>query len=422
MPGAYQAAPAVAAAARDACERAPSGSGTLRLAASRRQPLPHALVDRAPRVELGGDVGAADQRRRRRRPPRARPRASRRGSWPAQTTIVSTASVRASPPTRTCRPASSMRSYVTPGSIVTPALGRSCGGSSRWSSPSAGADLARLALQQRRPRAATGAARRGGAPGRRGARRRGSMPHSARKRSDGVAGSLAVGEQLGDVEADAARADDRDAPAGRRGARSDDVGVAQHLGWSMPGIAGVARRTPVASDDAVEARRGELVRGRAVAEPDVDAERGEARAGSSAASRRTPPCPGLRARQVELPADLGGRPRTASRGGRARPRCTRRRGRPGRRRRRRSAAARAPAATRQLGLAAGARVDEAGAGLSAEDVVEAGLVAGDAGVDLVGAARGGLAARARGRRGTAAPSRPGRRRRGRGSPRRPRAC
>ncbi|BFO17523.1 hypothetical protein SHKM778_39110 [Streptomyces sp. KM77-8] len=44
----------------------------------------------------------------------------------------------------------------------------------------------------------------------------------------------------------------------------------------------------------------------------------------------------------------------------------------------------------QLGLVAGARVDQAGGDLPAEGVVEAGLVAADAGVDRLGPAVGGL--------------------------------
>ncbi len=47
-------------------------------------------------------------------------------------------------------------------------------------------------------------------------------------------------------------------------------------------------------------------------------------------------------------------------------------------------------AKRQLGLEAGARVDQAGGPLLLEDMVKAGLVAGDAGVDLVRPVLGGL--------------------------------
>ena len=45
---------------------------------------------------------------------------SARLSWPAQITTLSTSSSLDSPPTVMCRPASSMRSYCTPASIVTP--------------------------------------------------------------------------------------------------------------------------------------------------------------------------------------------------------------------------------------------------------------------------------------------------------------
>jgi hypothetical protein len=66
------------------------------------------------------------------------------------------------------------------------------------------------------------------------------------------------------------------------------------------------------------------------------------------------------------------------------------------RRRPRRALLRQRALRHQLGLVPGARVDEAAGDLQLEGVVQAGLVAGDAGVDLVGAA---LAAFARSRVG-----------------------
>ena len=51
----------------------------------------------------------------------------------------------------------------------------------------------------------------------------------------------------------------------------------------------------------------------------------------------------------------------------------------------REAASRGRAADHDFGLARGARIDQAGGQLVAEDVVEAGLIAGDAGVDIRGA-------------------------------------
>ena len=81
-----------------------------------------ALLDRALGVELGGDVGAADEVQ-----PRpwhaAATRSSyslRTDSWPAQTTTWSTSSTRGAPSTVRCRPASSTRSYVAPLTSRTP--------------------------------------------------------------------------------------------------------------------------------------------------------------------------------------------------------------------------------------------------------------------------------------------------------------
>jgi hypothetical protein len=93
--------------------------------------------------------------------------------------------------------------------------------------------------------------------------------------------------------------------------------------------------------------------------------------------------------EVELAADLVGGLEQRDLRGRARRRWWRRPGRPGRRRPRRPLFG-AAAGDDQLGLVAGARVDQAGGQLAVEDVVEAGLVAGDAGVDLVGAAGAAL--------------------------------
>jgi hypothetical protein len=59
------------------------------------------LIDRALGIELERDIGAADQLI----PAASRPAtSSRRGSWPAQITTVSTSSTCGLPPMTTCRP------------------------------------------------------------------------------------------------------------------------------------------------------------------------------------------------------------------------------------------------------------------------------------------------------------------------------
>jgi hypothetical protein len=103
---------------------------------------------------------------------------------------------------------------------------------------------------------------------------------------------------------------------------------------------------------------------------------------SSAASRETPPCPGCALAMLNWPPISAAASNRSPRG-RARPAWWRRPGRPGRRPPRRCACARGRAVV-QLGLVAGARVDQAARQLVLEGVVQAGLVAGDAGVDLVG--------------------------------------
>ena len=124
-------------------------SGLLRLgggveSSSQCRGDPRSLLDRALGIEFGGDIGATDQGGR---VCRGGASSSRRDSWPAQTTMVSTGSVFASPLTVMCRPASSMRS-VHAGDHRHPALSSAaCGGSSRWSCQPV-ADLARLALEQ----------------------------------------------------------------------------------------------------------------------------------------------------------------------------------------------------------------------------------------------------------------------------------
>ena len=90
-----------------------------------------------------------------------------------------------------------------------------------------------------------------------------------------LAGALAaVGEELGDVEADAAGADDGDALADG-GAVAQHVEVADDVGWSTPSMSGVRGVTPVASDDLVVAGAASSASARGV-QPDLDAVRARA--------------------------------------------------------------------------------------------------------------------------------------------------
>ena len=352
----------------------------------------------------GGD--AAPRTGRGAAPARCTARPCRRaGPWPLPSTV-------------TCRPASSIRSYVAPGDhrhaavlelgAVDPAGGLA----------EPGADLGR---------SCAGAGARCAAA--RGARARARPPRRAVVRVDAPLAEVrrrvlarlvaAVGQELRDVEADAAGADDRDPLADRR-AVAQHVEVADDARVVDAGDLGDARGDAGGDDDLVEAPR-EVLGGDAGVQPDVHAVPRRAACGSSAASRRTPPCPGP-AGDVELAADLARgveqRDLVAALGGARR----RRRARPG------------PApttATRlrsrvgdedQLGLVAGARVDQAGGDLAAEGVVEAGLVAADAGVDRLGAAVRGLGDEVGVGEERAGPSTPCRRARRRATARPPRGC
>ena len=153
-----------------------------------------------------------------------------------------------------------------------------------------------------------------------GARRHVDAPlaHECRDVEAGRRMGRIVTQELGDVEADAAGADDRDRPPDRRAAQ-EHVDVAQHL------------RMVEARD-----RRARAARCRWRARP-RRTRRSRGRRPSRACPRRTstPVSSSARAevaqrlvelllarnalRQVELAADLRRRPRTASRDGRARP-------------------------------------------------------------------------------------------------------
>ena len=101
---------------------------------------------------------------------------------------------------------------------------------------------------------------------------------------------VARGQELGDVEADAARADDRHACARACSRPLDDVDVARDLRMvDARRSPARAARCPVASDHVVEAARDRRASTRRF---DARRRRRAARAacGNSAASRRTPPC------------------------------------------------------------------------------------------------------------------------------------
>ena len=178
----------------------------------------------------------------------------------------------------------------------------------------------------------------------------------------------------------------------------------------MPGIAG-ARNDSRRQHDVVET--AQVLDVRAPAEPHVDAEPREARAvipqrlGELFLAGNAP-------REVELSADLGG-------GIEQRHVVTALGGRHGARHPGWAGADHRDLLHRRRlqhdhRFVAGKRIDEARRDLALEDLVEAGLVAADAGVDFVGAIPPPCS-RTPGRRGTAAPSTPCRRRRARSASR-----
>jgi hypothetical protein len=193
-----------------------------------------------------------------------------------------------------------------------------------------------------------------------------------------------VAEELGHVETDAAGADDGDARADRGAAQH--VEIAEHVGQVLAGNAGIARQDAGGEDHRVEA--GERAGGRLRAEAQVDAGLGDRVrvVGDEAVELLLA---GNAAGEVQLAADRGvafeERDAMAAAGG------DERGGEAGRAGADHGDAARAiGGGIDQFGLVAGARVDEAGGDLQLEGVVEAGLVAGDAGDDGMRPAGAGL--------------------------------
>ena len=150
---------------------------------------------------LGRDIGTADQVGR--RPHRAERPAACARTLPGAERHCRRRS-RARSRRSKCRPASSTRSCVTPATKRTPRFFSPCGGSSRRLAQT-GAELAVPALHQRhlsRAGLATGSAEsaRGSV--------RGRCPTRRRHRRTSVGAGAAVGVRNGDVEADAACAED----------------------------------------------------------------------------------------------------------------------------------------------------------------------------------------------------------------------
>ena len=251
----------------------------------------------------------------------------------------------------------------------------------------AGAELAGLALQKRDlPRG------RRGRGAHHSAAHRGRVGHAplgppGRKVEGGRRVGRVVDQELGHIEANAAGADDGHARPHRL-ALQDRVEVADHARRVLAGDARVSRRDPRGQQHVVEALRnqsfgadaGVQMQGHARAR-DAPAEVAQGLvklllAGDALGQVELAADFGRRLEQVDLVAALGQR----GRGGQA--------GRPGADDRDAFLVHRAP--DQQGGFVAGARVDQAARELVLEGVIEAGLVAGDAGVDFVGAAGGGL--------------------------------
>ena len=274
------------------------------------------------------------------------------------------------------RPASSIPTYSTPGIIVTPRFFRSVRRIHPVVFASPSPTLPGFRCRSHR---------------RRGAGRSSTAPMPPRSRYCGVDAPLGavllglvvtavVREELADVEADAAGADDRDALA-RHLATHDDVGVAGDLRMIDAGNRRRARHDAGREHDVIEAL--ELVRLDAAIEMERDT-RALDDAAIVAKRLRELVLPRNAAREIELAADLGGG--VEQRDGVARF-CRRGRARePGRA----GADDGDPLLPRRglhddQRLVAGPRIDEARGDLAREDLVEARLVAGDARVDLVGA-------------------------------------
>ena len=146
-----------------------------------------------------------------------------------------------------------------------------------------------------------------------------STPHSARKCSGAAATSCgAEVEELGDIEADAAGADDGDARArplrAPRGCRRSST----HLAWSMPGMSGTRGVTPVATTISSKPPAASVVGARRCA-PSCRSTPSRSMRAPIVAQRLVELLLARHvARQVELAADARPAPRTASPRARAR--------------------------------------------------------------------------------------------------------
>ena len=275
-----------------------------------------ALRDRAPRVELGGDVGAADQRDRASRLRAAARASSRRGSCPAQTTIVSTSST-----LRLAVDADVQSGVVDPLVLDAGNHRHAALLEQRAPDPAGGlrealADLARLALQQPDLARRADARRR---PRRRRARGTAvSMPHSAQYSSVSSWPPWWVRNSPTSKPMPPAPMIATRSPATRR--PIDDVDVARDLRMIDAGNRRRARHDAGREHDVVEAREIAARRrgGRARSATPVRS----MRAAEVAQRLRELLLARNAAREVELAADLGGgveqRDRVARLGGRRR--------------------------------------------------------------------------------------------------------
>ena len=330
---------------------------------------------------------------------------------------------RGSPSTVTWSPASSTRSYVAPvtcdarptASAPTGAPSRtSCRGRSRsgWSC------AAPASPHGRAPRLAARSARRGARRGRRRPSARASrvvVPRRSPAPSRGVGSWVSQWATSTPIPPAPITATRR--PGTTRPASTSAYDTTE--GWSMPVDHRDPRRRLRSRSPPRRTPRGRSASAR-VDEPDVDAEHLQpprvvaervgksSLPGTSIASRNWPPIAGPASNRVTA------KPRSAAETAAASPAGP--------------APTTATVAARRVGASTSV-VSRQARGFTrqvavrfCERVVQAGLVARDAGVDLVGPALGGLARRSRGRPGTAGPSRPGRPSPSASSARRARGC
>ncbi len=192
---------------------------------------------------------------------------------------------------------------------------------------------------------------------------------------------------LADIETDAAGADDRDPLADRRPV-AQHIDIRQYFGMIHTNNGRRARPDAGGDDDVVEALRDQLFAADAPVQQQLDASQFQLAAEVADGFAefflaRNPH------RHVELAADavaaVEQRDFMTAFGGHGRRRQAGRAGAD-----HRHAALFGSLGVDQFGLVRGARIDQATGAFVGEGMVEAGLIAADAGIDLVAAAGGGL--------------------------------